>query len=551
MKNLIASLQPMGRALMLPIAVLPAAALLLRLGQPDLLNIAAMAAAGSAIFSNLGLLFAIGVAVGLARENHGAAGLASVVGYLVTTKGAEVLIGIPAEVTADLSGRAIDLATAAYRAKELAKLSVPAGLINGLLAGWLYNRYSNIRLPSYLAFFAGRRFVPIAAGVVGIVLALCFGYGFPVLERGMDAASQAVLASDSFGQFAYGVLNRVLIVTGLHHILNNMAWFLLGDYNGVTGDLNRFFAGVMMFGLPAACLAMYRSAPVGKRSAVAGLLFSMALTSFLTGVTEPIEFTFMFLAPVLYAIHAVLTGVAMAFMDAFDVRLGFGFSAGLFDYVLNFKQATRPWLLLPIGLVYFALYYGLFRFFIVRLDLKTPGREAEEAVASAATTPGAVGAAGWVQALGGARNLVSVDACTTRLRLVVANQASIDEGGLKKLGARGVVRPSAETLQVVVGPIADQLASDIRSELKAPTSEATPAISAGTLLEALGGRANIRDVKLSASRLCVAVKDADAVVESRIAALTVRGVARPARTSLHFVLGPSADALFQELNAIL
>ena len=400
MKNIVASLQPIGRALMLPIAVLPAAALLLRFGQPDLLNIPAMAAAGNAIFSNLGLLFAIGVAVGLARENHGAAGLASVVGYLVTTKGAEVLIGVPPEVTADLSGRAVDLATAAYRAKELAKLSVPAGLINGLLAGWLYNRYSNIRLPSYLAFFAGRRFVPIASGLAGIVLALCFGYGFPMLERGMDAMSQAVLASDAFGQFAYGVLNRVLIVTGLHHILNNIAWFLLGDYNGVTGDLNRFFAGdptagafmsgffpVMMFGLPAACLAMYRSAPLEKRSAVAGLLFSMALTSFLTGVTEPIEFTFMFLAPVLYAIHAVLTGVAMAFMDAIDVRLGFGFSAGLFDYLLNFKQATRPLLLLPIGLVYFALYYGLFRFFIVRLDLKTPGREADDA----ATQHGPVG----------------------------------------------------------------------------------------------------------------------------------------------------------------
>jgi PTS system N-acetylglucosamine-specific IIC component len=564
MKNIVASVQPIGRALMLPIAVLPAAALLLRLGQPDLLNIAAMAAAGSAIFSNLGLLFAIGVAVGLARENHGAAGLASVVGYLVTTKGAEVLIQVPPEVTADLSGRAVDLATAAFRARELAKLSVPAGLINGLLAGWLYNRYSNIRLPAYLAFFAGRRFVPIASGFVGIVLALCFGYGFPVLERGMDVASQAVLASDSFGQFAYGVLNRVLIVTGLHHILNNMAWFLLGDYNGVTGDLNRFFAGdptagafmsgffpVMMFGLPAACLAMYRSAPVERRSAVAGLLFSMALTSFLTGVTEPIEFSFMFLAPVLYGIHAVLTGVAMAFMDAIDVRLGFGFSAGLFDYVLNFKQATRPWLLLPIGLVYFALYYGLFRFFIVRLDLKTPGREAEEAAVSTATEPSASGAAGWVRALGGARNLVSVDACTTRLRLVVANQSSVNEAELKKLGARGVVRPSAESLQVVVGPIADQLASDIRNELKAPTADATPSISAGALLEALGGRANVREVKLAASRLYVAVKDADAVVDSRLAALSVRGVARPARTSLHFVLGPSAGALFQELNAIL
>ena len=565
MKNIVASLQPIGRALMLPIAVLPAAALLLRLGQPDLLNIAAMAAAGNAIFSNLGLLFAIGVAVGLARENHGAAGLAAVVGYLVTTKGAEVLIGVPPDATADLSGRAIDLATAAYRAKELAKLSVPAGLINGLLAGWLYNRYSNIRLPSYLAFFAGRRFVPIVSGLAGIALAFCFGYGFPFLERGLDAASQAVLAAGGFGLFVYGALNRVLIVTGLHHIINNFVWFLLGDYNGVTGDLNRFVAGdptagkfmsgffpVMMFGLPAACLAMYRSAPIEKRAAVGGMLFSMALTSFLTGVTEPIEFTFMFLAPVLYAIHAALTGAAMALMDAIDVHLGFGFSAGLFDYVLSFSKATRPLLLLPVGLVYFALYYGLFRFFIVRLDLKTPGREPDE-VGSAPATEVASDSSGaaWVHALGGARNLVTVDACTTRLRLIVANQSSVDEAALKKLGARGVVRPSAEALQVVVGPIADQLASDIRSELKAPTAQTLPALSVGTLLEALGGRANVREVTLAASRLCIAVKNADAVVNSRIAALSVRGVARPAPDSLHFVLGPSAGAVFQELNAIL
>lgn len=565
MKNIIAGLQPIGRALMLPIAVLPAAALLLRLGQPELLDIPAMAAAGNAIFSNLGLLFAIGVAVGLARENHGAAGLASVVGYLVTTKGAEVLIGVPAEVTAGLSDRAIDLAAAAYRAKELAKLSVPAGLINGLLAGWLYNRYSNIRLPSYLAFFAGRRFVPIASGFAGIVLALCFGYGFPMLEQGIDTASHAVLASDLFGQFIYGVLNRVLIVTGLHHILNNIAWFLLGDYNGVTGDLNRFFAGdpsagafmsgffpVMMFGLPAACLAMYRCAPPEKRSAVAGLLFSMALTSFLTGVTEPIEFTFMFLAPVLYAIHAVLTGAAMALMNAIGVHLGFGFSAGLFDYVLNFKQATRPLVLLPVGLVYFGLYYGLFRFFIVRLDLKTPGREVDETAPDTATLPTGSGSAAWVHALGGARNLVSVDACTTRLRLVVADQATVNESALKKLGARGVVRPSAETLQVVVGPIADQLASDIRTELKTPSAvAAAPSLSAASLLEALGGRSNVRDVRLADSRLCIAVKNPDAVVATRIAGLTVRGVARPAPDSLHFVLGPSAGALLQELNAIL
>src|SRR5262245_6393229 len=439
MKQFIATLQPMGRALMLPIAVLPVAALLLRLGQPDLLNVQAIAAAGDAIFSNLGLLFAIGVAVGLARENHGAAGLASVVGYLVATHAAKVLIEVPPQAVADLTGRAADLAAAAFRDKELSKLSVPLGLISGLFAGWAYNRYSDFRLPSYLAFFGGRRFVPIVCGFVGLALGLIFGVAWPAVEHGMDVTSQAVLGSESLGLFLYGVLNRVLIVTGLHHIINNIAWFLLGDYNGVTGDLKRFFAGdpsagafmsgffpVMMFGLPGACLAMYRTAAPEKRKAVGGMLFSMALTSFLTGVTEPIEFSFMFLAPLLYAIHAVLTGIAMGLMHWLGVHLGFGFSAGLFDYVLNFSLSTRPWLLLPIGAIYFALYYGLFRFFIVRFGLATPGREADEGVATAAIETGQTPAHAWVVALGGAANLKSIDACTTRLRLVVADQSAVN-----------------------------------------------------------------------------------------------------------------------------
>jgi len=208
--------------------------------------------------------------------------------------------------------------------------------------------------------------VPIASGCVGVVTAAAFGFGWPVLEQGMDGLSRAVLGAGELGLFLYGVLNRVLIVTGLHHIINNIAWFLLGDFNSVTGDLKRFFAGdpnagafmsgffpVMMFGLPAACLAMYHAARPERRRAAGGLLGSMALTSFLTGVTEPIEFTFMFLAPVLYAVHAVLTGVAMVLMDAFGVRLGFSFSAGLFDFVLNLSGATRPWLLLPIGYFWF------------------------------------------------------------------------------------------------------------------------------------------------------------------------------------------------------
>lgn len=579
MKNVITGLQSIGRALMLPIAVLPVAALLLRLGQQDLLDIPAIAAAGDAIFSNLGLLFAIGVAVGLARENHGAAGLASVVGYLVTTKGAEVLIAVPPEITAGLVGQARDFAIDAFRERELGKLSVPAGLLSGLIAGWLYNRYSDIRLPSYLAFFGGRRFVPIASGTAGIALAIGFGYGWPILERGMDAASEAVLASDSIGLFLYGVLNRVLIVTGLHHILNNVAWFLLGDYQGVTGDLKRFFAGdptagafmsgffpVMMFGLPAACLAMYRAAPLDRRKAVGGMLFSMALTSFLTGVTEPIEFSFMFLAPVLYAIHAVLTGLAMAMMDLLNVRLGFGFSAGLFDYVLNFSKATQPLWLVPIGLAYFALYYGLFRFFIVRFNLATPGREIEDAASSradAGTQDDSI--QGWIRALGGASNLVAVDACTTRLRLSIADQKAVDEPALKALGARGLVRPSQQTLQVVVGPIADQLASSIRAGLRLPANvPATPAsqisaaapvssgaaVSAAQLLQTLGGFKNIRDMRAAASRLCFTLHD-DSAVSAELAHLTgVRGIARPMAQSIHVLIGPAAAGVLADLSRL-
>jgi N-acetylglucosamine PTS system EIICBA or EIICB component len=597
MKGFLTNLQHMGRALMLPIAVLPVAGLLLRLGQPDVLDLAPMAAAGDAIFSNLGLLFAIGVAVGLARENHGAAGLASVVGYLVTTKGAEVLIPVPPDVLASLTGQTRDLAAAAWKAKELAKLSVPAGIISGVLGGVLYNRFSDIRMPSYLAFFGGRRFVPIASGIAGLIVAALFGWGWPVLESGMDGMSRSVLGAGEFGLFAYGVLNRVLIVTGLHHIINNLAWFLVGDFNGVTGDLKRFFAGdpsagafmsgffpVMMFGLPAACLAMYRAARPEKRPAVAGLLGSMALTSFLTGVTEPIEFSFMFLAPLLYVMHAVLTGGAMVLMHVMNVHLGFSFSAGLFDYVLNFSEATNPWLLLPIGVGYFGLYYAVFRFAIQRFNLKTPGRDDDDGVVSDQPEP--VGDAGrakaFIGALGGARNLVTVDACTTRLRLVVADQSAVNEAALRHLGARGVVRPAANSLQVVLGPIADQVAGDIRAALHAmegparhvatiagtnPTtplaqgSVGMPAANeaphaafspnlARQLLQALGGNRNVREIGAASTRLRVTVRDAASVNEAALRALGLRGIARPTGETVHIVIGPGAAAASAALQGL-
>jgi PTS system N-acetylglucosamine-specific IIC component len=565
MMKLISKLQPMGRALMLPIAVLPIAALLLRLGQADLLDVPAIAAAGDAIFSNLGLLFAIGVAVGLAQENHGSAGLAAVVGFLVATNGAKVLIDVPPDITAGIPDQLKELAAAAFRAKELAKLSVPVGLLSGLIAGWAYNRFHDIRLPSYLAFFGGRRFIPIISGFAGLFLALAFGFGWQWLEHGMDVASQAVLGSEEIGLFAYGVLNRVLIVTGLHHIINNIAWFLLGDYNGVTGDLKRFFAGdpsagafmsgffpVMMFGLPGACLAMYRTATPAKRAAVGGILFSMALTSFLTGVTEPIEFAFMFLAPVLYALHAVLTGISMVLMHVLNVHLGFGFSAGLFDYVLNYGLSTRPLMLVPIGLAYFALYYVLFRFCILRFDLKTLGRETDDTRAAEAGKDSAA-APGWIRALGGSANLRSVEACTTRLRLVLNDLGRIDEPALKALGSRGVLRLGDGAVQVVVGPIADQVASEIRAQLRVPVTAASPAPAksgdARALALAMGGAANLADVQVRSTRLLVTVKDAGAVSSGAVESAGFRGAVRVSERTWHVIVGPGAEAIAQALRS--
>jgi N-acetylglucosamine PTS system EIICBA or EIICB component len=547
MKKLMERTQQLGRALMLPIAVLPVAGLLLRLGQPDLLDIATLASAGDAIFSNLGILFAIGIAVGLARENHGAAGLAGAVAFLVATKGAEVLVNVPAEVIGAATGAHKDLAVAAYKARQLAKVSVPIGIISGILAGALYNRYYDIKLPDYLAFFGGRRFIPIVAGAAGVVVAFVFGLGFPGVERAMDAVSHGVIESGSIGLFVYGVLNRLLIITGLHHILNNVAWFLVGDYNGVTGDLKRFFAGdptagafmsgffpVMMFGLPAACLAMYHTALPERRRAVGGLLLSMALTSFLTGVTEPIEFTFMFLAPSLFVVHAILTGLAMVTMDLLGSRMGFGFSAGLFDYALNFNRSTHPWVMPFVGAVYALLYYGLFRYFIERFNLKTPGRELEEA-ALEPRAGDAQGADGFIAALGGAGNLREVTACTTRLRLTLADRSRVDAAALRRLGARGTVNIADTGLQVVVGPMADQIATDIRARLAAGDATIHADASAADVLAALGGARNVARVEVAPGRVLVTLKDGAKADEPALRALCPRGIAMPKSGSVHLL----------------
>lgn len=529
-------LQGLGRALMLPIAVLPVAGLLLRLGQPDLLDLPFVATSGQSIFAHLGLLFAIGVGVGLARENNGAAGLAGAVAYVVLTEGAKVLMQVPTSALppGDLDSATRDALLTLWKDKELSKLSVPAGIICGLAAGSLYNRFHDIRFPEYLSFFGGRRFVPIISGMFGLFGAAVFGLGFPALEAGVDQISLWVAQSGSIGLFLYGALNRILIVTGLHHILNNIAWFVVGEHQGVTGDLNRFFAGdptagafmtgffpVMMFGLPAACFAMWRAARPDRRKAVGGMLLSMALTSFLTGVTEPIEFTFMFLAPALYGLHALLTGASMALMDALGVKIGFGFSAGLFDYVLNYSQSTKPWMLIPVGLAYAAVYYVTFSYAIRLLNLATPGRELEsesfEVHKQELESPAGLPIA-YIAALGGADNLLEISACTTRLRLILKDRSLASEPQIKRLGAKAVLNIGEKGLQVVIGPESDRIASAMRTHINLQDAADAPQLvqnrSYGEvpildpkLVQWLGGLTNIIDTSGRAGRLVVAVAD--------------------------------------------
>lgn len=569
--------QRLGRALMLPIAVLPVAGLLLRLGQPDVFNIKMIADAGGAIFDNLPLLFAIGIAVGFAKDNNGVAALAGAIGYLIE-------IAVMKDINDKLN------------------MGVLSGIVAGIVAGMLYNKYKDIKLPEYLAFFGGKRFVPIVTGVTCLAIGIVLGYVWQPVQAAIDMAGHWLTTAGAIGAFVFGVLNRLLLVTGLHHILNSLTWFVFGTFTPpggvpVTGDLHRFFAGdptagtfmtgffpVMMFGLPAACLAMFHEAPKERRAMVGGLLFSMALTSFLTGVTEPIEFSFMFLAPALYAIHAVLTGLSLAICSALGIHLGFTFSAGAIDYVLNYGLSTRGWWALPIGVVYAVVYYGLFRFFIRKFNMATPGREpaaAEEQVASfdkggfvapaaAASVPRAVR---YIAALGGASNLSIVDACTTRLRLSVVDPSKVSEADLKTIGARGVLKRGATSVQVIIGPEADIIADEIRTTIAqgggveaAPAAvAAVPAAApagavggaqAGPLdpdparwLAVFGGATNIVSLDAVAStRLRVVVTDPSAVDRQRLAALDVAWISAD---TFHIVVGEAAQRYAQQLSARL
>ncbi len=447
-------LQKVGKALMTPVAVLPVAAILLRLGV--LWDIPIITAAGAAIFDNLALLFAIGVAFGLAKNNQGAAGLAGAVGYLVITK-------VATTMNADIN------------------MGVLAGMISGIMAGALYNKFYNISLPDWLGFFGGKRFVPIVTSFAALALGVLFGYIWPPIQNGLDGVGNWMIGAGALGVFSFGFLNRLLIPFGLHHVLNSIVWFVFGEFGGATGDLGRFFAGdpeagifmagfypVMMFGLPAAALAIYTTAKKENRPAIAGMLFSVAFTSFLTGITEPIEFMFMFLAPVLFVAHALLTGLSMAVVQGLGILHGFGFSAGFIDYTINWGLATNPIMLIPVGLAFGAIYYFLFVFIIKKFDLPTPGRlDDETGDDSVINELGISGIASeYVKALGGASNIEDVDSCITRLRLTLKDNSGVSDDDLKALGASGVIRPNTKNIQVIVGTKANNIAEEIKDALQ-------------------------------------------------------------------------------------
>jgi PTS system N-acetylglucosamine-specific IIC component len=500
-----AQLQRLGKSLMLPIAVLPPEGILLRLGQDDLLGkikapvigpfVHAMSAAGDAIFSNLPLLFALGVAIGFARKADGSTALAAAVGYLVVQAVFKTMSPVVLAGEVDKAGGQAQI-----------NYSVFAGIVVGLLTAWLFDRYHTIQLPAYLGFFGGRRFVPIVVSVACLFLAFAMSYCYPLFDAGLTGLGKFIGSSGAFGAFVYGFANRMLIPLGLHHIPNSYVWFLYGDYQTpdghvVTGELTRFASGdptagiltsgfypVLMFGLPAAALAMIHVANKRQRKVAVGILSAAALTALLTGVTEPLEFSFMFVAFPLYVIHAVLTGLSLAIAYVLDIHLGFSFSAGLADLLLygTAPAAKNIPLLIGMGVVFFVVYYVLFRFAITKWNLRTPGREpetefeAEEqanlgegadstiaVVADGAATltapaPTVAGsrAEHVIAAFGGRDNLVNVDACITRLRIEVADKGKVDQDRLKSLGAAGVIEVG-NSVQAVFGTDAEALKNDI------------------------------------------------------------------------------------------
>lgn len=577
-------MQKIGKSLMLPVALLPAAGILLGVGSaefaviPEVIN-NLMKAAGGAIFGNLALLFALGVALGLSK-NDGVSALSAAVGYAV-------MVGTMG-VTAMLLG----LETRTVMGMESIDTGVFGGILVGGLAAFLFNKYYRISLPPYLGFFAGKRFVPIATSFCAIVLGVLLSFIWPPIQSGINAFSDfASTGNTALAVTIYGFVERLLLPFGLHHIWNVPFFFELGSYtteNGevVRGVLNRFFAGdreagilaggfvFKMFGLPAAALAIYHMAKSENKVRTGGIMLSAALTSFLTGITEPLEFAFMFLAPLLYVFHAVLVSIAFLVTYLLDVRMGYSFSHGLIDYLLFYAIDIKPWMILILGPIFGTFYYCVFRFAIKKFDLKTPGREDVETDAGEARDVAADTMANQlVLAFGGRSNIVSLDACITRLRVEVAEMAKANPEKLKALGAAGVVTVG-NGLQAIFGPRSENLMTDMKiymetagddaeltdldkpSEVPYVETEVKPKLrdqnapqKVAEWLSALGGVENVSTVEACAqTRLRLRVRNIAEVDDTLLVENGIGAVVRIDDSLIHLLTGLNADQYAAEMS---
>ncbi|TLU68962.1 PTS N-acetyl glucosamine transporter subunit IIABC [Enterobacter sp. MF024] len=505
--SILGYLQKVGRALMVPVATLPAAAILMGIGYwidpiswgGDNALAALLIKSGAAIIDNMSVLFAIGVAYGMSKDKDGAAALTGFVGFLVlTTLCSPAAVSMIQKIPADQVPAAFGKISNQF-----------VGILVGIISAELYNRFSGVELPKALSFFSGRRLVPILTSFVMIAVAFILMYIWPVIFDGLVNFGEHIQKLGSVGAGVYAFFNRLLIPVGLHHALNSVFWFDVAGINdipnflggaqsiaagkaeiGITGRYQAGFFPIMMFGLPGAALAIYHCARPENKAKVLGIMMAGAFAAFFTGITEPLEFSFMFVAPVLYVIHAVLTGISVFIAASMHWISGFGFSAGLVDMMLWVRNplATHWYMLIPQGLVFFAIYYVVFRFTITKFNLMTPGRElavagseadGQDVNVSAATTEDVSGLARqYIAAVGGSDNLTGIDACITRLRLNVKDSSLVNEAMAKRLGASGVIRLNKTSVQIIVGFVAEKIANAMKTTGPVAAAAASPAPAA-------------------------------------------------------------------------
>lgn len=480
-------LQRLGSSLMLPVAVLPAAAVLMGIGYAIDPNgwgaesplAAFLIKAGSSIIDSIPILFAVGVALGMSKDRDGSAALSGLVAFLVVTT------LLAPETVAMLKGIELENVDPGF---DKIKNNAFIGIISGIIAALMYNRFSHVKLPDALAFFSGKRLVPIMTTATMLVVSILLLFIWPPVYTGLISFGEGIAKLGAAGAGLYGFFNRLLIPTGLHHALNSVFWFDVAGIDdigkfwsgegvkGVTGMYQAGFFPVMMFGLPAAGLAMYHTAKTKHKKQVASLMLAAGFAAFITGVTEPLEFAFMFAAPLLYLVHAVLTGISLAIAATFHWTAGFGFSAGLIDFTLSSQLplANQPYMLIVQGLIFAVIYYFLFRFIIVKFNLNTPGRgedlDAEidetEFAAAAIDNKYASLAAAIYTGLGGKENIVSIDNCATRLRLEVKDMDRVDQNKIKSTGVPGIKITGRESLQIIVGTNVQFVADELKKIVK-------------------------------------------------------------------------------------